>query len=103
MRICGRPPSRRKAAGEAGGLSGRPLSERARQVVAFVHRQTGGALPVVGVGGITSPEDAARLQDAGASLVQLYTGFIYHGPALVRAAARRLAAPAAGALTDSAS
>ena len=99
----GLAPADRPLAGEAGGLSGRPLSERARQVVAFVHRQTGGVLPVIGVGGITSPDDAARLQDAGASLVQLYTGFIYHGPALVRAAARRLAAPAAGALTDSAS
>jgi dihydroorotate dehydrogenase len=41
-------------------------------------------LPVIGVGGITRPDDAARLIDAGASLVQLYTGFIYHGPALVR-------------------
>jgi dihydroorotate dehydrogenase len=79
---------------EAGGLSGRPLAERVRQVVAFVHRQTGGALPVIGVGGITCPDDAARLRDVGASLVQLYTGFVYHGPALVRATARRLAGPA---------
>lgn len=76
--------------GQAGGLSGRPLAERARQVVAFVHRETGGALPVIGVGGILTADDAARMRDAGASLVQLYTGFIYHGPALVRAAARRL-------------
>ena len=79
-------------AAEAGGLSGRPLAARARDVVAFIHRETGGALPVIGVGGITHPDDAARLRDAGAPLVQLYTGFIYHGPALVRAAARRLAA-----------
>src|SRR5690606_11718234 len=78
-------------AGQAGGLSGRPLFARARQVVAFVHRQTGGRLPVVAVGGITHPDDAARMVDAGASLVQLYTGFVYHGPALVRAVARRLA------------
>ncbi len=64
-------------------------------MVAFVHRRTGGALPVIGVGGIMHPDDALRLRDAGAALVQLYTGFIYHGPALVRGAARRLADSAA--------
>ncbi|MEV4621957.1 quinone-dependent dihydroorotate dehydrogenase [Asanoa sp. NPDC049573] len=69
---------------EAGGLSGRPLTDRAREVVRFVHTETGGRLPVVGVGGIMSPDDAARMFDAGASLVQVYSGFIYHGPALVR-------------------
>lgn len=74
-----------------GGQSGRPLTGRAREVVAFVHRQSGGALPVIGVGGIMSADDTARMRDAGASLVQLYTGFVYHGPALVRAAARSLA------------
>ena len=73
---------------EAGGLSGRPLTERARKVVHFVHQETGGALPIIGVGGIVEPDDAARLFDAGASLVQLYSGFIYRGPALVRAVAR---------------
>jgi dihydroorotate dehydrogenase len=75
-------------AAEAGGLSGRPLTERARKVVHFVHEETGGRLPVIGVGGIIEPDDAARLFDAGASLVQLYTGFVYRGPALVRAIAR---------------
>lgn len=74
---------------EPGGLSGRPLTARAREVVAFVHRETGGALPVIGVGGILDPDDATRLFDAGASLVQLYSGFVYHGPALVRAVARQ--------------
>jgi len=69
---------------QAGGLSGAPLTARAREVVAFVHRETAGVLPVIGVGGIHSPDDAVRLVDAGASLVQLYTGFIYRGPALVR-------------------
>jgi dihydroorotate dehydrogenase len=73
---------------QAGGLSGRPLTGRARQVVAFVHRETGGALPVIGVGGILEPDDAVAMFDAGASLVQLYTGFIYRGPALVRSIAR---------------
>ncbi|WJK37643.1 quinone-dependent dihydroorotate dehydrogenase [Solwaraspora sp. WMMA2065] len=76
-------------ADQAGGLSGRPLTGRAREVVSFVHRETGGALPVIGVGGILDPDDAARMFDAGASLVQLYTGFIYRGPGLVRAIARQ--------------
>ncbi|HZN17028.1 MAG TPA: quinone-dependent dihydroorotate dehydrogenase [Micromonosporaceae bacterium] len=75
-------------AAQAGGLSGRPLAARAREVVAFVDRETGGRLPVVGVGGIFDPDDAARLFDAGGSLVQLYTGFVYRGPSLVRAVAR---------------
>ncbi|GAB3803966.1 quinone-dependent dihydroorotate dehydrogenase [Micromonospora zhanjiangensis] len=78
-------------AAEAGGLSGRPLTARAREVVAFVHRETGGRLPVIGVGGILDPADADALFDAGASLVQLYTGFVYRGPGLVRAIARRAA------------
>jgi dihydroorotate dehydrogenase len=69
---------------QSGGLSGRPLAERARQVVGFVHRETSGALPVIGVGGIGSVADAQRMLDAGASLVQLYTGFVYAGPWLVR-------------------
>jgi dihydroorotate dehydrogenase len=81
--------------GQAGGLSGRPLTGRARDVVAFVHSETGGRLPIVGVGGVLDPDDAARMFDAGAALVQLYTGFIYRGPALVRAAARAAAATAA--------
>ncbi|BAL91433.1 putative dihydroorotate dehydrogenase [Actinoplanes missouriensis 431] len=75
-------------ADEAGGLSGRPLTERSRQVVKFVHDETGGRLPIIGVGGVMSVDDAARLLDAGASLVQLYSGFIYRGPDLVRAVAR---------------
>jgi dihydroorotate dehydrogenase len=87
----GLAPADRRRAAEPGGLSGAPLHRRACQVVEFVHRQTGGALPVIGVGGVMSADDAARLRDAGAALVQVYTGFIYHGPALVRAAARRLA------------
>ncbi|MEU6024633.1 quinone-dependent dihydroorotate dehydrogenase [Micromonospora sp. NBC_01739] len=88
----GLAPSDQPRAGEAGGLSGRPLTDRARQVVSFVHRETGGRLPIIGVGGILHPDDAARMFDAGASLVQLYTGFIYRGPALPRAVARAAAA-----------
>jgi dihydroorotate dehydrogenase len=67
---------------ETGGLSGRPLTARALEVVSFVAEH--GELPVIGVGGIGSAGDAARMFDAGAALVQLYTGFIYHGPGLVR-------------------
>lgn len=67
---------------QAGGLSGRPLSARALAVVSFVAQR--GGLPVIGVGGIHSASDASRMFDAGAVLVQLYTGLIYHGPALVR-------------------
>jgi dihydroorotate dehydrogenase len=75
-------------AAEAGGLSGRPLTEKTRKIVHFIHTETGGKLPIIGVGGVMSADDAGRLFDAGASLVQLYSGFIYKGPALVRAAAR---------------
>ena len=62
----------------------------------FAHRETGGRLPIIGVGGILDPDDATRLFDAGAALVQLYTGFIYRGPALVRRIAARAAATPAG-------
>jgi dihydroorotate dehydrogenase len=91
LRRDGLAPADAARAAEAGGLSGRPLTDRARDVVALVHRETGGTLPIIGVGGILHPDDATRLFDAGASLVQLYTGFIYGGPALVRAVARAVA------------
>jgi dihydroorotate dehydrogenase len=77
-------------AATAGGLSGAPLHRRAVEVVRFITSESG--LPVVGVGGVLHPEHAVRLFDAGASLVQLYTGLIYRGPGLVRAVARALAA-----------
>jgi dihydroorotate dehydrogenase len=67
-------------AGEAGGLSGAPLTVRAREVVGYVRAHTD--LPVMGVGGIMGASDAMALFDAGADLVQLYTGFIYGGPGL---------------------
>jgi dihydroorotate dehydrogenase len=86
----GLAPSDVARAGQAGGLSGAPLAARTREVVAFVHAETAGALPVIGVGGILDPADAVALVDAGASLVQLYTGLIYQGPSLVRATARAL-------------
>lgn len=75
---------------EVGGLSGRPLATRAREVVRFVHRTTGGRLPIIGVGGIDTPDDAERMLDAGASLIQLYSGFALQGPGLVRRINRAL-------------
>ena len=78
-------------AGEAGGLAGRPLTEIAAQTVAHIHAETGGALPIIGVGGVLDPSDASRLLDAGASLVQIYTGLIYRGPGLIRRTNRHLA------------
>lgn len=68
---------------EAGGLSGRPLLARSTAVLARVHAFTGGALPLVGVGGVASAEDAYAKIRAGASAVQLYTGLVYGGMALV--------------------
>jgi dihydroorotate dehydrogenase len=65
----------------AGGLSGQPLKKRATQVIRYLHEKSGNAFPIIGVGGIFSPEDALEKLNAGASLVQLYTGFIYEGPA----------------------
>lgn len=67
-----------------GGLSGAPLSERSVEMVRYLHEKTEGRYPIIGVGGVMSPEDAQRLLDAGASLVQVYTGFIYEGPSFVK-------------------
>jgi dihydroorotate dehydrogenase len=86
----GLAPADEPRATETGGLSGRPLTARALEVVTFVAKQTNGALPIIGVGGVHSSDDAARMLDAGASLVQLYTGFIYRGPGLVREINRRV-------------
>lgn len=66
--------------GEAGGLSGRPLAARARAVVAEVARRVAGRVPVIGVGGIFDAGDVRAMLEAGASLVQIYTGFVYGGP-----------------------
>lgn len=76
-------PVEHALAGETGGLSGRPLFARSTEVVRRAFRRTGGALPVIGVGGIFDGEDAWRKICAGASLVQVYSGFIYRGPELV--------------------
>jgi len=69
---------------EMGGLSGRPLRKRSTEVVRHIHAQTHGTLPIIGVGGIFSADDAWEKISAGAALVQIYTGLVYEGPALVR-------------------
>ena len=71
-------------AGEAGGLSGRPLTQRSTEVIRYLAQKSNKAFPIIGVGGIHSPQDAKDKLEAGASLVQLYTGFIYEGPGIVK-------------------
>ena len=66
----------------AGGLSGKPLSQRSTEVIRYIHQKSKGAFPIMGVGGIHSVEDALEKLDAGATLLQIYTGFIYEGPLL---------------------
>ena len=83
----------RPHADEAGGLSGRPLRAQSTAVVARLAKALDGALPIIGVGGILSGADAREKIDAGATLVQLYTGLIYRGPDLVAECARALALP----------
>ncbi len=70
---------------EMGGLSGKPLTKRSTEVIRFLAEKSNKSFPIIGVGGIHSAEDAIEKLEAGASLVQLYTGFIYEGPALVKA------------------
>lgn len=70
---------------ETGGLSGKPLTKRATEVIRFLSENSNKSFPIIGVGGIHSAQDALEKLDAGAALVQLYTGFIYEGPALVKA------------------
>ena len=69
---------------EVGGLSGKPLTKRSTEVIRFLVKESNNAFPIIGVGGIHTPEDALEKLDAGAALVQLYTGFVYEGPAAVR-------------------
>jgi len=76
---------------EQGGLSGAPLTHASTDIIFALNEALQGALPIIGVGGILSPRDARAKIDAGASLVQLYTGFIYRGPKLVRECAEELA------------
>ncbi len=69
---------------EEGGVSGRPLTARSTEIIRTVHRLTGGRVPIIGVGGIFDAADAREKLEAGASLLQIYTGFVYEGPLIVR-------------------
>lgn len=75
---------------EVGGLSGKPLKERSLEVVSFLHKNSNGEIPIIGVGGIDCEQDAVDMINAGASLVQIWTGFVYKGPSLVRNIANAL-------------
>jgi len=72
------------SAKETGGLSGKPLTQRSTEVIRYLSQKSNQAFPIIGVGGIHSPQDAKDKLEAGASLVQLYTGFIYEGPGIVK-------------------
>ena len=69
---------------EAGGISGKPVKERSTEVIRFIYQETGGKLPIIGVGGIFNAQDAWEKIVAGASLLQVYTGWIYQGPWMVK-------------------
>jgi dihydroorotate dehydrogenase len=73
-----------KIKSETGGLSGKPLTKRSTEVIAYLSKKSKGAFPIIGVGGIHSENDAVEKLNAGASLIQLYTGFIYEGPGLIK-------------------
>jgi dihydroorotate dehydrogenase len=75
----------------AGGLSGRPLNSRSVEVIRYIHQRSNAKIPIIGVGGINSPEAAQEMLNAGASLVQIYTGLIYEGPSLVKRINQHLA------------
>ncbi len=68
----------------AGGLTGRPIKNMSTDVIKYIYKKSSGTIPIIGVGGINSVEDAIEKIDAGASLIQLYTGFVYEGPLLVK-------------------
>lgn len=80
----GREGLKSEAKNELGGLSGKPLTKRSTEVIKFLSDRSQNAFPIIGVGGIHSAEDALEKIRAGADLVQLYTGFVYEGPALIK-------------------
>ena len=75
---------------ETGGLSGKPLTNRSTEVIRFLSEKSNKSFPIIGVGGIHSAQDAIDKLEAGASLIQLYTGFIYEGPALIKAINKKI-------------
>lgn len=76
-----------------GGLSGKPLTERSREIVRYISQKTQGKLPIIGVGGVMTVEDAQAMLDAGASLVQIYSGFIYEGPSFPKQICKKIRTP----------
>ena len=77
----------------AGGLSGAPVRDRSTEVIRYLHTKSGGSFPIIGVGGIASGADAQEKLEAGASLVQVYSGLVYEGPGLVKRINRHLSTP----------
>jgi dihydroorotate dehydrogenase len=75
----------------SGGLSGNPIKDRSTEVIRHIFNKTNGTMPIIGVGGIFTPEDAIEKLEAGATLVQLYTGFIYSGPGLAKQICKKIA------------
>tara|TARA_B100001287_G_scaffold35202_1_gene24907 strand:+ start:5152 stop:6174 length:1023 start_codon:yes stop_codon:yes gene_type:complete len=84
------PDLKSKNKNETGGLSGAPLYDKSNEVISFISKKTKGKLPIIGVGGITTPEQAVKKIQAGAHLIQLYTGIIYEGPGIVRKINKKL-------------
>lgn len=76
--------------GQSGGLSGKPLTARSTEVIRYLREKSRGTLFIIGVGGIHTPDDALEKLRAGASLIQIYTGFIYEGPSIVKKILRKL-------------
>ncbi|MGV3641062.1 MAG: dihydroorotate dehydrogenase (quinone), partial [Adhaeribacter sp.] len=74
----------------AGGLSGKPLRDKATEVIRYLRQHLPDSIRIIGVGGIMTAEDALEKLEAGADLVQLYTGFIYEGPGLIREINKRI-------------
>ncbi len=73
-----------------GGLSGKPLTKRSLEMVRYIHEKTNGKMPIIGVGGVMNADDAMAMLEAGASLVQIYSGFIYDGPSLPKRICNKL-------------
>ena len=76
--------SESKLTSELGGLSGKKLASKSNEVIRFIHKKSNGSFPIIGVGGVFSPGDVIEKLKSGASLVQVYTGFIYEGPYIVK-------------------
>ena len=84
------PNLKSKNKNETGGLSGAPLYDKSNEVISFISKKTNGKLPIIGVGGISTPQQAVKKMEAGAHLIQLYTGIIYEGPGIVRKINKKL-------------